>query len=160
MKFTYLLALLLLASCGNTNETEMQQPADASAVEQDSLPQPSNDISGCYLYTLDRDTLIAKLQQNGDRVEGSLVFDNYRMDGSRGTVNGEMVGDIIKLQYVFTSEGMNSVMDVYFKVENGAIVRGMGDVDVKGDTAYFKDPSLVTYPTSTVLKKIDCEELE
>ncbi|MBK8494901.1 MAG: hypothetical protein IPL50_07650 [Chitinophagaceae bacterium] len=60
---------------------------------------------------------------------------------------------MLKLDYVFASEGMNSVMEVYFKYKDGILVRGIGEMKTNGDTAYFINPALIKYNGSD-LKKI------
>ena len=87
-----------------------------------------------------------------------MIYDNYEKDGSRGTVKGKDNGEIIMLWYDFNSEGMHSVMEVYFKKENGKLVRGIGDMDVKTDTTYFI--SGINYSDREAFNKVDCGLIE
>lgn len=128
----------------NTNKTDTK-PADTRLTV----------INGCYMQVLSRDTFAASLQQQGNTITGKLSFDNYQKDGSTGTVTGRVENDILKLMYSFASEGTNSVMEVYFKHHNGKLLRGTGDMDTRGDTVYFKDPSTLKYDGST-LQKLPC----
>lgn len=116
-------------------------------------------IGGCYMRVLQRDTLAASLQQNGEIVTGKLTFDNYQKDGSTGTVKGKVQNNILKFIYRFQSEGMNSVMEVYFKIEEDGLVHGYGEVGVKRDSAYYSDTANIKYPEADKLKKLACSEL-
>ena len=113
---------------------------------------------GCFMSVMSRDTLVAHLQKSGNLVTGKLSFDNYQKDGSTGSVKGVQEGDIIKLTYSFASEGTNSVMDVYFKVGEKSITRGIGEMQTRGDTAYFVNPSAIKYE-GTELTRMDCEQV-
>ena len=104
-----------------------------------------------------RDTLVAKFIQNGNSITGRLSFDNYQKDGSTGIIQGNLEGDIIKLWYSFQSEGMNSVMEVWYKKQGNALIRAIGPVDVKGDTSYFTNKSAITFDGAQKLEITDCE---
>lgn len=138
-------------------EDAVKPPADSSG-EVKPADDAFADIAGCYMQVLKRDTFAANLQQQGNTVTGRLSFDNYEKDGSTGTVSGKLQGDVLKLEYVFVSEGMNSVMELYFKYNEGILVRGIGEMNTKGDTAYFINPALIKY-NGSALKKIPCENL-
>jgi hypothetical protein len=45
-------------------------------------------------------------------------------------------------------------MEVYFKKENGKLLRGVGDMDAKTDTAYFI--SGINYSDKEAFNKVDC----
>ena len=165
-----LFAIAAIASCtGNTNTTK-QRTDSAKALhpgKNDPEPDPYNkepgekyaDVNGCYLKILKRDTFAIKLDQTGSSVTGKLSFDNYEKDGSTGTVHGTIDANIIKLWYNFASEGMNSVMEVYFKKEGDHLLRGTGPSDAKGDTSYYTDHSAIQYTYDQSFNKLQCEEL-
>lgn len=152
------LLLLVLAGCSsgpaNKNENELQ---DKPAAVENPQQQTSATISvdGCYLQVIKRDTIAASLQQNGNSITGRMRFNNFEKDGSTGTVSGTLEGDILKLHYTFSSEGMQSVMELYFKCNDSLMLTGTGDMDTKGDTAYFVNPSGIKYSDGG-LKKISC----
>lgn len=150
-------------SCNNTVDNPgtvegKNLSADTSKVNSRNQPGDA-DVSGCYMKILQRDTLTIKLDQTKNVVTGKLTFDNYQKDGSTGTVHGTIDGNIIKLWYNFASEGMNSVMEVYFKKEGERLLRGIGPVDVKGDTSYFTNPSAIQFVKDQAFGKISCEDL-
>jgi hypothetical protein len=82
------------------------------------LPQDVDVVEGCYRGVLVRDTFAASLHQKENSITGKLSFDNYEKDGISGSVTGKLQGDVLQLYYNFASEGMNSIMEVYFKYSN------------------------------------------
>ena len=148
---------ILFSYCNNENKETTQTKEDKKQVDkQDSI---TVDVSGCYRRIIARDSFTAVFEQRGNAINGRLVFDNYEKDGSSGDVKGKLEGDILKLIYTFNSEGMKSVMHVYFRYQNNKLIRGIGDMDVKGDTAYFKKPDMIVYPEDEVWQKVSCNEV-
>ncbi len=153
------LLLILLASCNSHHSNNDKAKKDSIAVSGDQPASQTPSLSGCYLRVLQRDSLVLKLEQYGNNFTGKLTFDNFEKDGSTGIVKGTLTGDILKLIYDFQSEGMQSVMEVYFKVVDGGLIHGIGEVNVRSDTTYFPDNSQINYPESNKLSKVSCESL-
>lgn len=149
-----------LFACGDKTTDKTEQPTG----EKENTPYPdsnkANNINGCYLRVIQRDTLIASLTQDGNIVTGKLIFDNYEKDGSAGMVTGKIEGDIIKLVYRFRSEGMNSISEQFFKITKDGLLQGIGDVAAKGDSAYFSDPAKIRYNEKDKLTRISCDKLK
>ncbi|HET6769756.1 MAG TPA: hypothetical protein VFH08_20250 [Chitinophagaceae bacterium] len=162
----YILFILLsgkLLSCNNNIQTNEQSSASKSADTSKMTPakpaeEPVADLAGCYMKILGRDTAILLLEQKGKEFSGKMLYDNYEKDGSRGTVKGKEDGEIIKLWYDFNSEGMHSVMEVYFRKESGRLLRGVGSMDAKTDTTYFI--SGINYSDKEAFTKVDCSLVE
>ncbi|MEO5947041.1 MAG: hypothetical protein ABIP79_09505 [Chitinophagaceae bacterium] len=157
MKIITIIMLALLMACNNPENTIKENNNNVPVNADTSI---NNNITGCYIQVLQRDSTFAKLKQEGNQVSGTLMFDNYEKDGSAGTLTGTRDGNILKLRYDFQSEGLSSVMDLFFKIEGDQLVRGIGDMTTKGDTAYFTNPSLISYPPGTTLNKISCDSLK
>ena len=153
----FMMMVFLLVSCNDESTNRVR--TDTIALNPPDSAMIDQPITNCYIQVLQRDTFMARLQQDGKNISGQLVFDNYQKDGSRGTVTGTIENGVARLKYFFASEGTNSVMDVYFKVFQDSIVRGIGDMSTSGDTAYFINPEKITY-TGSVLKKTDCNQLK
>lgn len=156
-----ILSISIAMGCKNhthTTTTADPAPSSTNTKTEDVKPAGETIVAGCFMQVLKRDTFAASLKQNGNNVSGKLSFDNYEKDGSTGTVHGKLQGDVLKLFYSFASEGMNSVMEVYFKYSDGKLVRGTGDMDNKGDTVYFKNPGAIKYDGGA-LQKLPCETL-
>ena len=162
----YMLFILLsgkLLSCNNNIQTNDQSSASKSSDTSKTIPleigeKPHADLAGCYMKIIGRDTAILLLEQKGKEFSGKMLYDNYEKDGSRGTVKGKEDGEIIKLWYDFNSEGMHSVMEVYFKKETGRLLRGVGSMDAKTDTTYFI--SGINYSDKEAFNKVDCSLVE
>jgi hypothetical protein len=171
MRIIYILfAMVAITSCTDNADTTKERTD--STIEQnhgknEREPDSSNnepgekyaDVNGCYMKILKRDTIAIKLYQTGTSVTGKLTFDNYEKDGSTGSVHGMTEGNIIKLWYNFASEGMNSVMEVYFKKQGDQLLRGIGPFDVKGDTSFYTDHLAIQYAQDQSFGKLPCEEL-
>lgn len=158
MKMITIILLALLLACNSRENTTTEENSIPLSVNKDTTV--NNDITGCYLQVLQKDTIVANLKQEGNQVSGVLLFDNYEKDGSAGTVTGTREGKILKLRYDYQSEGLSSVMDLFFEINDDKLIRGVGDMETKGDTAYFINPSLVTYPADTRLYRISCDSLK
>jgi len=151
-----LFTCIAVLSCNNHPSTDHQ-----NGENKDQKPNPDSTTngtlgSGCYMRVLQRDSLTANLKRNADRVSGNLRFDNFEKDGSSGTVNGVIKDNIIKLIYTFQSEGMTSVMEVYFKTDGDNLIRGIGEMETKNDTVSFKNPDAVQYPANEKWAKVAC----
>jgi hypothetical protein len=164
--FLFLALVLLGCNDGNKPEEEKKVSRDASDTTRSNSPDipetsstPSDqDLTGCYMRVMSRDTFVAKLQQ-GNEITGKLSFDNYQKDGSSGQVSGRLENGLIKLVYSFQSEGTNSVMDVYFKPLGNELIRGIGEMETRGDTAYFKNPALVSFPEKDKIFRMPCDQV-
>jgi hypothetical protein len=170
-----LLFVLTFTACNNNTETTSTETNDtlvqnSNEKNDDSTPMLPGDKNGeksdggltgsCYMQILQRDTIVLHIDSESENnISGKLSFDNYQKDGSTGTVKGKREGDVLQLVYSFQSEGTNSVMEVYFKEKNDGLVRGVGEIKIKGDTAYFVHPEQITYPSNGVMKKTDCLEV-
>jgi hypothetical protein len=162
---------LTFTACNSNTDSASTETSDtlvnnntSNNADDDSkpvVPDQENETSGgCYMRVLKRDTMVLHINNtSGENISGKLSFDNYEKDGSTGTVKGKREGDILKLIYSFQSEGTSSVMEVYFKEENDGMARGVGEMQTKGDTAYFVQPDKITYPSNGMMKKIDCADV-
>jgi hypothetical protein len=153
----YIFLLSKLIACNDNsraNDKSTTSRPDSGAAAAKPEDHPLSNMTGCYMKIVGRDTAILMLEQKGDMFTGKILYDNYEKDGSRGTVKGKEDKEIIKLWYDFESEGMHSVMEVYFKRENGRLLRGVGDMDAKTDTTYFI--SGINYSDKEAFTKVDC----
>lgn len=148
----FIFSVFIFISCNIKSENE--KTGDDTATDKDD--KIARNISGCYMKISGRDTVILMLDQQGENLSGKMIFDNYQYDGSRGTVSGRAEGEIIKLWYDFFAEGMHSMMEIYFKEDNGNLLRGMGKMDISGDTSYFKSSGDITYSPNDIFLKTDC----
>ena len=160
MRSIIALLIILLFSCNNNStpetKSEAQKEKDREAIDKS---YSSTDVSGCFWKIMGRDTLVAWLAQTENTITGKLSFDNFEKDGSSGTVHGTVEGDLIKLWYTFESEGMKSVMEVWFKKQGDSLLRGIGPTSVKADSSYFTDQATIKFDADQSLLKVDCAEV-
>lgn len=157
----YILILILAVTVYSCNDyrrvkekSETKQPVNTDS----PAPVAEADVDGCYMKVTGRDTAILMLERKGNELSGKMIYDNYQKDGSRGTVKGTEKEDILKLYYDFNSEGMHSVIEVYFKKVTGGLLRGIGSMEVKGDTAYFV--SGINYSYKEAFSLVECSEVK
>jgi hypothetical protein len=154
--FFLIIIMLSLISCNGNSESE-NTDNDTTATSQTPEPAPTTTQQECFRQVLSRDTFFISISQTADAISGNLAFDNYEKDSSKGTVTGTSSGDTLKLWYNFQSEGMNSVMEVYFKRQGDQLIRGVGSMDVKGDTSYFTNPSDIKFGEKDTWSKVACQ---
>ncbi|HEY5969352.1 MAG TPA: hypothetical protein VIU35_15340 [Chitinophagaceae bacterium] len=151
--FLYILLFSNLIACNNSHTNDYSGNSKPSA-----SPPNVEDLPGCYMKIVGRDTAILMLEQKGKKLSGKMIYDNYEKDGSRGIIKGKEEEGILKLWYDFESEGMHSITEVYFKKDNGKLLRGVGAMDAKTDTAYFL--SGINYSDKEAFFKVDCGLIE
>jgi hypothetical protein len=120
--------------------------------------QPVESILGCYKAGNEKDIYTFNISsQNNEIVSGTLAFNNFEKDSSKGSFSGTYRNSILLGNYTFQSEGMNSVMEVAFKKVGNNFVRGYGEVNADGTT--FVNPETITYEENelSVFKKTPCE---
>jgi hypothetical protein len=154
----YILLFSKLVACNNSQTNDYSGYAKPSGSPANVEDISTSNITGCYMKIVGRDTAILMLEQNGNEFSGKMIYDNYEKDGSRGKVKGKEDQGILKLWYDFDSEGMHSVTEVYFKKDNERLLRGVGSMDIKTDTAYFT--SGINYSDKEAFTKVDCKLID
>ncbi len=128
----------------------------------DIMPIVTNDDSvlGCYVSKLAKDVYTLKINnQVDDKFSGVLAFNNYEKDSSSGIFAGMYRDGILLGDYLFSSEGVDSQMQVVFKKDGDAFVRGYGPTILEGNSISFENLSGVNFDTnSTFAKDEDCLE--
>ena len=90
----------------------------------------------CYRYEGTNDTISLKVVRNADAVTGTLDYNFKEKDDNRGTIKGNLKGDLLIADYTFTSEGVQSTRQVVFKLKDNFVVEGYGD---NTDSLAFND---------------------
>lgn len=137
----YLIFASLLASCSSQNTG-----ADKTASEQVSTKTDST--IHCYSYATATNTVNLKVMHIGSSITGSLVYSLKEKDKNKGTIQGNMQGDILVAEYTFMSEGIQSTRKVAFKKEGNSFVEGYGD---------FNNLDSLNFNTSMKLTEISCQ---
>ena len=157
MRIVFIFIIIIISCNAGEDQQKPVEPAEKAVKPADHTTTSTAET--CYWQIMQRDTLVALLVQNGESISGKLTFDNFQKDGSSGSVKGKLEGNTIKLWYSFQSEGMHSVMEVWYRKEGEALLRGVGPTGVKSDTSYFTEPSAVTFDLNQRLDKVACNEV-
>jgi hypothetical protein len=155
MHLLLLSILLIVLSCNSPNQDSSGvQTNDSRTITQADTVTSAREV--CYWKIMQRDTFAVHLLVNGNSISGKMNFDNFEKDASSGPVHGSNVNGIYYLWYDFQSEGMKSVMEIHFKEEGNSLIRGVGPMEVKGDSSYFPDAKAVKFNDADAFKIVDC----
>lgn len=131
-----------------------QSKQDSSATNSAAAASTETSIKGCYLYTVNKDTFqLAITAVDKNDIEGSIIYNFYEKDDSKGTFNGHFDGDILKGDYTFQSEGSTSVREVIFKKTKTGFVEGTGEVKFVDNKAVFSQPGSISYENGIAFTK-------
>lgn len=164
MKILSMIPLLALAvACNNPGDKINTGSADSLATGQDSsMATPASmagadtGLAGCYALEAGRDTIMMQLQQKDNDLVGQLSYNNFEKDRNEGTLQGALDGDLLTGFYLFKSEGVMSVRQEVFKVVDGRLVPGYGEVIQRNDSTFFKNPAALKFDENRALKKRPC----
>ena len=136
---------LMLASLTVSCDLQKKETDKTSSQEAETkLPSPMN----CYRYATATDTIILKVIHNGNSITGTLVYILKEKDKNKGTIRGNMKGNILVADYTFMSEGIQSTRQVAFKKEGNSFVEGYGD---------FNNIDSLKFNSSMKLVEVDCK---
>lgn len=143
IKFSGLLTLILmvLVSCQNkgNNKTGLQDKLDL----------------GCYQYNDGKNLVVMEIKGLKNGVSGDLGYSLDGKDSNRGTFSGKLENNLLFAEYTFISEGMESKREVAFKVEEGKLIEGYGELNENGTA--FKDRTTIKYTSEMPLEKSSCD---
>lgn len=91
-----------------------------------------------------------------NRVTGDLVYDWSEKDNNTGVINGMIKDNLILAWYTFQSEGVTSVRQVAFKIEDDELIEGFGDLLARGDTMTFKNIETLKFDKQNAYFTINC----
>ncbi|MBO9570956.1 MAG: hypothetical protein J7497_01910 [Chitinophagaceae bacterium] len=112
------------------------------------------DLSGCYRMIIKKDTAVMSLNSSGDSVSGSLSYHWFEKDHNDGTFKGIIKNDsLIVADYTFQSEGSTLVRQVVFKIKDSILQQGYGELIMKNDTSFLRDPVLAVFDTKNPFRK-------
>lgn len=147
-RITVVLALvlaagLLVAFAVNKNSDQAKVAPSPSTQPTKAVTTPASEVSvlGCYVAHLAKDRYILEItSQVKSTVMADIAYENFEKDSSRGTFVGSYTSGILSGMYTFTSEGMNSHRELFFKRDGQDFLAGFGPVSTSGDTEKFTLP--------------------
>lgn len=146
----FLILTSLLASCNS-----QKKETDKTSSRETDTKVPS--LINCYKYATATDTIILKLIHVGKSITGILVYSLKEKDKNKGTILGNMRGDILVADYTFLSEGIQSKRQVAFKKEGKFFVEGYGDIVNLNEKVYFKNLDSLSFNISMKLAEVACQ---
>ncbi|GGD36016.1 hypothetical protein [Flavobacterium orientale] len=114
----------------------------------------------CYEMSDGDSQVKLKITDVSDSISGYLNYSLSGKDKNTGTVKGVIQGAIFYGVFDFVSEGIASSREVAFKIQEGRLIEGFGDIEVSGNQARFKNKSLLTFSESIVLQQVTCTASE
>jgi hypothetical protein len=103
-----------------------------------------------------KDTADLNLIIRDSIVTGSLMYNRFEKDDSRGEIQGIIRQDKLRAWYRFQSEGTISVNEIILKIANDSLSEGYGDMEQIHDTVVFRYPSSLRYETNHPYTRISC----
>ncbi|MEP7252717.1 MAG: hypothetical protein ABI683_10065 [Ginsengibacter sp.] len=166
MRSVLFFSLALLFTACNSQPDKSSAEADiqdSTSTTFDSSTSPAGETamnsisSGCYLSIFKKDTAMLNLTVSGTDVSGDLNYSLYQKDKNKGSLKGTFQNELIVADYTFQAEGMTSVRQVAFKKSGDSLIEGYGDIEMKGDTARFKDVDHLKFHEDRPFAKTDCK---
>ncbi len=111
----------------------------------------------CFEYQKNGFTADVKLNFRGDSVSGQMQNLNAEKDSNFGKLAGVLKDNIIIADYEFQSEGQISTMQVQFKMEDGKLMQGFGEMEDKNGKMVFKPNAAINY--DMVYEKKNCDNI-
>lgn len=136
--------ILLLAGCKKAEPIAPGEPVKTETQKE------------CYSYEKDGTLISLQMEVTGESVMGAMVYALAEKDKNAGLLGGTLKDSILIADYTFESEGTTSVRQVAFKLENGQLLEGYGDMNEDGTK--FKDISKLKFDSKMPLSKRDCPQ--
>lgn len=159
MKQVLLVITLFALACNNTPE-EKKAPDPATPVAggaPEQTPPPSPDGTACYSGQSGRDTVTLSVTTSNGQVTGTLDYDFFEKDKSHGSVSGLMHGDTLIADYIYTSEGMQSIRPVAFLKKGTTLSEGYGPAVKRDGKMVFSNPATLKFGQGFVLEQAGCK---
>ena len=148
-----LLVLFSITSC----KKEINEPIAVPTVQEEMVPNESELV--CYQGIIKQDTItLGLLIKDNQDVTGELSYLFFEKDKNNGTIVGKMIGDTLKADYTFMSEGKQSIRQVVFLRKGKIMIEAYGDVAALDGKTIFKEPKKLYFDSATVLMEVDCSK--
>jgi hypothetical protein len=165
LRFLTVVSLVLFCACANDAATANADQRDTALSSQ--TPHNNGDatgvigakpiaLNGCYQMTLKRDTATLNLSVKDTTVTGTLRYDWHEKDRSNGTIKGVLRNNSIYADYTFESEGMTSVREVVFKIQDTVLLQGFGALTEENGKIIFQHRDSLQFDTIHPFLKIMC----
>ena len=153
MKNTIVIFVLILSLIGCKNKSEEAKETSTQIMESN---EPTGLLEvGCYAYNANKSAIKFEIMDiKDDIIKGNLKYRLAEKDANIGTFEGVLIDDILLGDYTFQSEGLTSTREVIFKIINGQLIEGYGNMDEEG--THFVNTDHVTFTSTMPLTKMNC----
>ncbi len=147
--------LLVMAGCNEAPEKSdvLDPQTDTSTVAPVQVQSEQ-----CYALTTGGNNVVLSLQINGSQAAGELDYAISGKDKNTGTFTGLMSGDTLTADYTFNSEGVRSVRQVKYLVNDSVAVEGYGKVEEHGGRMEFAPGAVIDFGHGIVLSRANCKK--
>lgn len=114
-------------------------------------------LNGCYQMIMKQDTANLRLQITDSTITGTLNFYLYHKDKNEGSIKGVLRNNMIYADYTFQSEGMTSVREVVFRLDNDVLVQGFGELTEKEGKIIFLNKNRLQFNEDNPFIKENCQ---
>ncbi|MCY1524038.1 hypothetical protein D9M68_589560 [compost metagenome] len=140
---------LLFFSC-TTNQGKSDKNITTEA-QKAMIPQ-----SNCFASLSDKDSIWLKVEVFPNVVTGVLKYKISEKDKNEGTLEGKLVGNKLFADYTFISEGIKSVREVAFLIDENTAIEGFGEMEEKNGKFVFKNKSNIDFSKGIKFNRINC----
>lgn len=98
-----------------------------------------------YIHNKNKNEFTLSFIQEGDSVVGKYSYHLNGRDENNGTIKGVIKDNLLIADYDFMSEGIKSIRQVVFKMEDDSLLEGYGDVIEKDGKVVFIDLTQLRY---------------
>jgi len=149
---------LSFAACNNADDSSSTDATQGDSTAIATTPVTKESLAGCYSQVYERDTSSLQVKLINDSLAGDLVYRIFEKDRNDGMFKGDLNNDILSGWYYFKSEGVMSVRQVVWKVSNGQLWPGMGEMKIRNDTMVFSEPASLKFDNTHPFVKANCAE--
>lgn len=155
LSFILLFSLLLfIAACNSDSKNNTGNNSNASVTE--TLPPSPAKL--CYTLAQNGDTIELNLTIMPDnRVTGDLLYQLAGKDRNKGSISGSMLGDTLRADYSFMSEGQTSVRTVLFLKQDSVLTEGYGPMEEVNGKMQFKSGAVIDFSKGLRLMLTNCK---
>jgi hypothetical protein len=150
-----LVVVIISLSCNKKLEN-----TDISDVNEDSqvVNSINSDIveipESCYFDDLKNDSIYLHINNNIGTITGKLRYKNGKKEKTTGDVMGFIDGDTLKLDYMFTENGVQTSKEIWFLNKNEKLVEGIGNHDEFGS---YSNPKKIVFEGGHSLESANCK---
>lgn len=145
--------LLLAFACNNEPKQTPTSGTDTTKADEMKIMIPAQ---SCYVGSTGKDSIFLKTERFPNVVTGKLEYRFYEKDQSAGELDGKLFGDTLIADYTFVSEGIKSVRQVIFLLQNDLAIEGYGEMEEKDGKMVFKNIKEIRFDSSFNLRKTVC----